>query len=165
MLCMFFFFNGTATAEVYTLSLHDALPICGFASIQMINGSEKVVEFENRLVLGKIPVAETVTVRLWTSQPLNRSAPPIVSHGTGTEDVTLPKKISGFYLALYDYQPFFVLAIFLSFAVVLFALLLSRAELVPDKNLVEEMIRRAMESHEKGATAAEIETVARDMEE
>src|ERR1041385_1967004 len=23
-----FFFNGTATAEIYTLSLHDALPIC-----------------------------------------------------------------------------------------------------------------------------------------
>src|SRR3712207_8206906 len=24
----FFFFNDTATAEIYTLSLHDALPIC-----------------------------------------------------------------------------------------------------------------------------------------
>src|SRR3712207_7508307 len=27
MLC-FFFFNDTATTEIYTLSLHDALPIC-----------------------------------------------------------------------------------------------------------------------------------------
>src|SRR3712207_7022095 len=27
MLCCFFF-NDTATAEIYTLSLHDALPIC-----------------------------------------------------------------------------------------------------------------------------------------
>src|SRR3712207_7302222 len=27
-----FFFNDTATTEIYTLSLHDALPICGFAS-------------------------------------------------------------------------------------------------------------------------------------
>src|SRR3712207_7409036 len=26
---LFFFFNDTATAEIYTLSLHDALPICG----------------------------------------------------------------------------------------------------------------------------------------
>src|SRR5256885_4089193 len=26
----FFFFNDTATTEIYTLSLHDALPICGF---------------------------------------------------------------------------------------------------------------------------------------
>ena len=25
--CFFFFFNDTATTEIYTLSLHDALPI------------------------------------------------------------------------------------------------------------------------------------------
>src|SRR3989442_13316024 len=30
---LFFFFNDTATTEIYTLSLHDALPICS------INGS------------------------------------------------------------------------------------------------------------------------------
>src|SRR5258708_29328779 len=30
MCCLFFFFNDTATTEIYTLSLHDALPIsCG----------------------------------------------------------------------------------------------------------------------------------------
>src|SRR5574337_1834897 len=28
LLCRFFFFNDTATTEIYTLSLHDALPIC-----------------------------------------------------------------------------------------------------------------------------------------
>src|SRR5256885_16709740 len=27
-LSVFFFFNDTATTEIYTLSLHDALPIC-----------------------------------------------------------------------------------------------------------------------------------------
>src|SRR5256885_13153329 len=27
--CVFFFFNDTATTEIYTLSLHDALPIWG----------------------------------------------------------------------------------------------------------------------------------------
>src|SRR3712207_9531782 len=27
--CAFFFFNDTATTEIYTLSLHDALPISG----------------------------------------------------------------------------------------------------------------------------------------
>src|SRR5258705_2684735 len=36
MLCslsfsFFFFFNDTATTEIYTLSLHDALPISGYA--------------------------------------------------------------------------------------------------------------------------------------
>src|SRR3989442_4021548 len=28
----FFFFNDTATTEIYTLSLHDALPICAFSA-------------------------------------------------------------------------------------------------------------------------------------
>src|SRR2546423_4234841 len=28
-ICIFFFFNDTATTEIYTLSLHDALPISG----------------------------------------------------------------------------------------------------------------------------------------
>src|SRR2546422_6164433 len=30
-LFIFFFFNDTATTEIYTLSLHDALPICSVA--------------------------------------------------------------------------------------------------------------------------------------
>src|SRR2546422_6138817 len=35
---LFFFFNDTATTEIYTLSLHDALPIC----LQMVNGQTNV---------------------------------------------------------------------------------------------------------------------------
>src|SRR5256885_10770911 len=31
-LSFFFFFNDTATTEIYTLSLHDALPICGLCA-------------------------------------------------------------------------------------------------------------------------------------
>src|SRR5256885_17080254 len=31
--CMFFFFNDTATTEIYTLSLHDALPIFQLAVV------------------------------------------------------------------------------------------------------------------------------------
>src|SRR5256885_12251701 len=30
-ICIIFFFNDTATTEIYTLSLHDALPICSGA--------------------------------------------------------------------------------------------------------------------------------------
>src|SRR2546430_11697094 len=40
-LFFFFFFNDTATTEIYTLSLHDALPICGgqcHAQMKMISG-------------------------------------------------------------------------------------------------------------------------------
>src|SRR2546427_9448291 len=32
---LFFFFNDTATTEIYTLSLHDALPICAHARPQL----------------------------------------------------------------------------------------------------------------------------------
>src|SRR5260221_11592880 len=32
MCSFFFFFNDTATTEIYTLSLHDALPICSAAA-------------------------------------------------------------------------------------------------------------------------------------
>ena len=37
MLCVvlvFFFFNDTATTEIYTLSLHDALPISAAVAVQ-----------------------------------------------------------------------------------------------------------------------------------
>src|SRR2546429_8429047 len=30
---VFFFFNDTATTEIYTLSLHDALPICKLSAL------------------------------------------------------------------------------------------------------------------------------------
>src|SRR2546427_6657597 len=35
---MFFFFNDTATTEIYTLSLHDALPICNVGTPAMRQG-------------------------------------------------------------------------------------------------------------------------------
>src|SRR5256885_6447198 len=35
----FFFFNDTATTEIYTLSLHDALPILGeFGAVSVVSG-------------------------------------------------------------------------------------------------------------------------------
>src|SRR5688572_31503480 len=34
----FFFFNDTATTEIYTLSLHDALPICGSVALSPKRG-------------------------------------------------------------------------------------------------------------------------------
>src|SRR5436189_6347112 len=32
----FFFFNDTATTEIYTLSLHDALPICALRALDRL---------------------------------------------------------------------------------------------------------------------------------
>jgi len=46
----FFFFNDTATTEIYTLSLHDALPIClavlaGFGVVRFLKSSADNAEF------------------------------------------------------------------------------------------------------------------------
>src|SRR5438270_6960884 len=43
MFFFFFFFNDTATTEIYTLSLHDALPIC------VIDRIEKIEQFDGSL--------------------------------------------------------------------------------------------------------------------
>src|SRR5260370_30166502 len=54
LLFFFFFFNDTATTEIYTLSLHDALPIC--ASLRDYAGGieaspERLAQIEDRLAL------------------------------------------------------------------------------------------------------------------
>src|SRR5256885_4299742 len=41
---LFFFFNDTATTEIYTLSLHDALPISNLASTYRNQGRWKEAE-------------------------------------------------------------------------------------------------------------------------
>src|SRR2546430_12414993 len=44
-LSLFFFFNDTATTEIYTLSLHDALPICSTtrAAFTRYTASQRIV--------------------------------------------------------------------------------------------------------------------------
>src|SRR5256885_15791386 len=51
---LFFFFNDTATTEIYTLSLHDALPI-SFGDIQPAAVLRRVTEFDP-LHVGTRPV-------------------------------------------------------------------------------------------------------------
>src|SRR5258708_38049483 len=43
-LCLVFFFNDTATTEIYTLSLHDALPICvvDLSIVKKVTGKRKI---------------------------------------------------------------------------------------------------------------------------
>src|SRR5256885_17270177 len=36
LIIIFFFFNDTATTEIYTLSLHDALPICVYGTLDFV---------------------------------------------------------------------------------------------------------------------------------
>src|SRR3712207_7835666 len=50
---LFFFFNDTATTEIYTLSLHDALPICrGLTAVQ---AGAKVWDWDGRVGGSRLP--------------------------------------------------------------------------------------------------------------
>src|SRR5437773_12555428 len=44
---LFFFFNDTATTEIYTLSLHDALPICVGDRATIVLGTTVVRDVES----------------------------------------------------------------------------------------------------------------------
>src|SRR2546427_6646358 len=48
----FFFFNDTATTEIYTLSLHDALPICAIPRTPPGHGARQTLETEIRDAVG-----------------------------------------------------------------------------------------------------------------
>src|SRR5438552_18210066 len=39
--CSFFFFNDTSTTEIYTLSLHDALPIYGLLGVDDLGQGDR----------------------------------------------------------------------------------------------------------------------------
>src|SRR5256885_6974840 len=47
---VFFFFNDTATTEIYTLSLHDALPIWGFNTAGSSDGQVLILKETPRMV-------------------------------------------------------------------------------------------------------------------
>ena len=47
MYCFFFFFNDTATTEIYTLSLHDALPIWGGGGL-VHSDTKQLIAIKNR---------------------------------------------------------------------------------------------------------------------
>src|SRR3712207_7639829 len=51
-MCLFFFFNDTATTEIYTLSLHDALPIFGMAPATPLRERPEVA---GRVAAGRFP--------------------------------------------------------------------------------------------------------------
>src|SRR5438270_6578863 len=61
VLLMFFFFNDTATTEIYTLSLHDALPIC--TSFSCLTNSPS----RNELMLATTPRTDRKSTRLNSS--------------------------------------------------------------------------------------------------
>src|SRR5437660_11048673 len=60
----FFFFNDTATTEIYTLSLHDALPICNLKLLRRITRTENILHrnFTRRQVAIQNRVASNIGI-------------------------------------------------------------------------------------------------------
>src|SRR2546429_7007139 len=54
----FFFFNDTATTEIYTLSLHDALPILDDHAIAAADALGREGSGEARNTLAELPIGE-----------------------------------------------------------------------------------------------------------
>src|SRR5438128_9471959 len=66
----FFFFNDTATTEIYTLSLHDALPILGYDATPFNQILKQNAKREMRLRLGKVTVADVLAAQPVTTNLL-----------------------------------------------------------------------------------------------
>src|SRR3712207_6991729 len=70
----FFFFNDTATTEIYTLSLHDALPISSASnSVQISDGSALPVPRWSQKTISLFSVAREDSGRDRKSTRLNSS--------------------------------------------------------------------------------------------
>ena len=61
LLLLLFFFNDTATTEIYTLSLHDALPISKGIKWEDIENRLETVSPELRTSVGYFPIFETAS--------------------------------------------------------------------------------------------------------
>ena len=69
----FFFFNDTATTEIYTLSLHDALPICFQSDTAEPQENIEQDEFKQHLAaaISALPEREKLVVSLYYDEEFN----------------------------------------------------------------------------------------------
>src|SRR3712207_9560235 len=81
MLLFFFFFNDTATTEIYTLSLHDALPIFALPWAREVSGSYLLFAKHNTAFLAKEPILPLQQSSAW---PLVLSVGPSFSDRKST---------------------------------------------------------------------------------
>src|SRR5690554_7296197 len=79
----FFFFNDTPTTEIYTLSLHDALPIYGIFSplIYRKAGSKDILNVDASKFLPKTSLYEKININSYVFQyPLFNNGPRSEEH-------------------------------------------------------------------------------------
>src|SRR3712207_9254181 len=77
----FFFFNDTATTEIYTLSLHDALPIFLVGFGQSLDHT--VLPIGKRIVLSVVSFAVLVVALVESSEEDNVVGLACLGHGVG----------------------------------------------------------------------------------
>src|SRR3712207_7781663 len=70
---LFFFFNDTATTEIYTLSLHDALPISWTADRECLRPDTPLIFNENRYRLPRTRAYGESSARAHVPPPVDRS--------------------------------------------------------------------------------------------
>src|SRR3712207_9418422 len=73
---IFFFFNDTATTEIYTLSLHDALPICPFGAIEVSNNLAKIDPAKCKNCQLCVVVCPTKAIYTGLNRPLPKKPEP-----------------------------------------------------------------------------------------
>src|SRR3712207_7500035 len=78
---VFFFFNDTATTEIYTLSLHDALPIC------FGRGRSKRRPYEHTMAVAKLGGTFGAHTRTVTAL-VTPAVLPSLAHGRRSEEHT-----------------------------------------------------------------------------
>src|SRR5215213_1493823 len=76
LVLLFFFFNHTATTEIYTLSLHDALPSCAPACARAFAAAEPVSRTSARTVLPASSSARAVAPPCCPVAPTTENTPP-----------------------------------------------------------------------------------------
>ena len=83
-LLFFFFFNDTATTEIYTLSLHDALPICIHCAMMLI----ELVAMSTPKRISNAPISFSITPKWRRNRLIQRMNGPIKNAADRSEEHT-----------------------------------------------------------------------------
>src|SRR2546429_2755210 len=87
---LFFFFNDTATTEIYTLSLHDALPICSDRTTTFVS----TTQLQAQILASDIAATGTAAVTVFNPTPGGGTSSSVTFTITATNPVPTLTSIS-----------------------------------------------------------------------